>query len=466
MNAQQSRLDQYAILKKLGEGATAKVKLGKDLNTDNTYAIKILKNNSETISNRFREICQNEISSLQRMNHPNIVNLAGVNENGVYLKKNNAGMYNCSYLVTELCPNGELFDMLYQSGRFDERTARFYFQQLIEGLEACHNAGITHRDMKPENLLFDSNFNLKIMDFGFSILLTGRDGTGMLHTKVGTQNYMAPEIHAHKPYSGVNVDLFAAGIILFIMYSHNPPFGRADTRDPYYRLLVNNEARFWDMHSRNKPQNFYSEGFKDLIRRMLALEPENRPSISEIRQHPWFNGPAASAEEVASELTNRRQRILEAAERARQQRQRMSGNRPGIVYAGGRFYRGDASESEGLSLSFSLPAEDTPTKPVPASYNSVNKYSRMLTGLLPSEIMMIVSHVLANFEAECETDSETCEISAKVITETDSVKFKVSVLEAPDDLYMLSFDLKEGSHFDLMNIFEKVSEKIMEAQEP
>jgi serine/threonine protein kinase len=71
--------------------------------------------------------------------------------------------------------------------------------------------------MKPENLLFDSDYNLKIADFGFAVVLSGRDGSGMLQTHLGTEAYMAPEIHTNKPYSGASVDLFAAGIILFIM---------------------------------------------------------------------------------------------------------------------------------------------------------------------------------------------------------------------------------------------------------
>ena len=90
---------------------------------------------------------------------------------------------------------------------------------MIEGLEYVHTRGVTHRDLKPENVLFDQHFNLKIADFGFAAPIAGRDGSGLCKTKLGTESYMAPEIHMRKPYNGASVDLFACGIILFIMFT-------------------------------------------------------------------------------------------------------------------------------------------------------------------------------------------------------------------------------------------------------
>lgn len=84
------------------------------------------------------------------------------------------------YLVLEYCSNGELFDIIACTGKFDEKYTRTLFLQILQGIEAIHNSGISHRDLKPENILFDDNFNLKIADFGFSILLSGRDNTGKL----------------------------------------------------------------------------------------------------------------------------------------------------------------------------------------------------------------------------------------------------------------------------------------------
>lgn len=172
------------------------------------------------------------------------------------------------YIALELATGGELFDFISNSGRFEEPVARYYFKQLLEGLYYCHNQSICHRDLKPENLLLDGEYNLKIADFGFAAPTMGRDGSGYLETKLGTLNYMAPEIHLKQPYQGKSVDIFAAGCILFIMVAQHPPFTTATPQDPFYRCLAANRADiFWRTHCKNKNEgdNFFSEEFKSLI---------------------------------------------------------------------------------------------------------------------------------------------------------------------------------------------------------
>lgn len=461
METDKSKLDNFEVHRTLGKGATAKVKLVQDLATKEFFAAKILKNQSEGLVTRFREIMQNEMESLNRINHPNIVRLVHSNENGVYTKKQGRGNYNCMFMVMDLCPNGELFDVLFKTGAFSEPICRFYFKQIISGLEACHRVGIAHRDMKPENVLFDAEFNLKIADFGFSILLMGRDGSGILHTRLGTESYMAPELHTRRPYFGESVDLFATGIILFIMFSQNPPFSRAEPNDPYYRLLCASDPRFWAAHSRNKPAGHYTPDFQDLIKKMLDLDPARRLTLEQIKSHPWYNGLTSTQSEIVTEISARKQKIQQAVERA--MNQRTANTRVG--FNGGKYYRGDFSESEGLTLSFGLPNHEYEVKSISDEELNLNKYTLIKTGLSPIEIVTIVSNELGKIEAECQTAENSYDTHVSVVTETDSINFKTSILKTKDDYFVLRFLLNEGNNFEMFKIIQNISEKLMEVQD-
>lgn len=227
--------------------------------------------------------------------------------------------------MLELALGGELFDFVAISGRFEEDLARYYFKQFLEGLDYCHMKGVAHRDLKPENLLLDQHFTLKIADFGFAAPLEGRDGSGQLTTKLGTLNYMAPEIHLKQPYQGKSVDIFAAAIILFIMVAQHPPFNTAQPNDPFYRCLAASRADiFWKTHCKTKPggEAFFSEDFKDLVQGMLQLDPSHRPSINEVLSHPWMQGPMPTQEEVVQEFTKRDIAVKKQSEMERQQKEK------------------------------------------------------------------------------------------------------------------------------------------------
>lgn len=236
---------------------------------------------------------------MQKLHQANLVNLIEVIENGTYTKKNGT-TYEALCIVLEFCAGGELFEYVANSGRFSEEVARTYFHQLITGLEYMHSNNISHRDLKPENLLFDSQFNLKIADFGFSTLMQGKDGNGLLKTCLGTESYMAPEIHAKQPYIGSSVDLFAAAIILFIMYAGTPPFSKADPKDPYYKLLCSNRYdTFWQAHLKNKgSENFFSAEFMNFMNSLLAQDAAQRLSLAEVKSHPWYNGPVMPMDQI------------------------------------------------------------------------------------------------------------------------------------------------------------------------
>lgn len=270
---------------------------------------------------KFLELVMTEVETMSKLSHPNIVNLIEYSKDA-FVEKEDGTKYPVICIGLELATGGELFDYVALTGKFDERIARFYFKQLLSGLDYVHQRGVTHRDLKPENVLYDQYFNLKIADFGFAAPVAGRDGTGTCKTKLGTESYMAPEIHARRPYIGTSVDLFACAIILFIMITQHPPFQRAEPTDPFYRLLCANRADlFWRAHSKNKPVGFFSESFMHLITAMLQFDPAQRPTMAEVLQHDWLQGEMPTLEQIQHEFVQRKACIDAENERKRLQKE-------------------------------------------------------------------------------------------------------------------------------------------------
>ena len=281
--------------------------LAKNKNTGDLCALKIMKKDSGYDTGMF-EVVKNEVEIMKTLNHPNLINLLDFWDSAEY-KKANGAKAPVFYLALELANGGELFDFIAQTGKFSEEVSRYYFHQLCDAFEYLHGNGVSHRDMKPENVMLDSEFNLKVADFGFS------SNKATNETRRGTDSYMAPEIHMGQKYSGQWVDLFAAGIILFIMVTQHPPFAKATPKDPHYKTISANRLDlFWKLHSRNKPNglDFFSESFRDLITSLFSFDPAHRPSLAEIKSHEWYNGPVPTYEEIKDEFTRRKEALNEA----------------------------------------------------------------------------------------------------------------------------------------------------------
>jgi serine/threonine protein kinase len=459
----QSTLDHFVIHRKLGEGRFGVVKLGVDPATALQYAIKIIKKKYASNPERYRDLVANEAGHIQEISHPNIVNLVMTNEAGLYTRKGDRGSYTCSYIVMELCPNGELFDILAETGRFQERIARAYFRQMIEGIEACHVAGISHRDIKPENILFDSNFNLKIADFGLSIVTSGQDGSGLLHSYRGSENYMAPEILERRPYSGVLVDLFAVAIILFIMVDSLPPFVKASQTDLHYIQLTKDSRRYWEIRSRNKPVGLYTNEFRSLIQSMLAVDPTQRLSIAEIKSHPWYHGPFAAQEEIYTDLSTRRPRVLQAAEIARAQREaqaRAAAARERVTRTPRNFRSDleelDLSDSNGESTALAEP-------PLPRKcgvYDPASwRYSQILSPLETEELFDFVQSFLVKQQAHFEVSSASFKLRSKHKTDGEDLVLEVKILNG-DGFACVDLQKLSGCHFDLIEVFHRLESKL------
>ena len=314
-------LDNFTLGRTLGSGFSAKVKVGQA--PDGTeYALKIFDLANPNFNQRAFKLLREEVEATTQLDHENVVRYHDFKEDAT-LNKAGGTTKNVAYIVQEMITGGELFDYIANTGAFTEEVCKFYFKQMLQGIHYIHSRGFSHRDLKPENILLDKNYNVKIVDFGFACPLEGRDGSGINRSQIGTPGYMAPEIIAKQPYQGQVVDIFALGVILFIMRSGHPPFAQASEDDRYYQLLATNRSDlFWKAHSNSqrKGEGYYSEEFKDLITCMLQFHPFSRLSLVDIVMHPWLiNGDSSSPEEIIAEMGRRqevnKQRALEGQER-------------------------------------------------------------------------------------------------------------------------------------------------------
>mmetsp|Transcript_16594 Transcript_16594/g.23308 ORF Transcript_16594/g.23308 Transcript_16594/m.23308 type:complete len:488 (+) Transcript_16594:53-1516(+) len=290
----------YIIGPTLGKGGFSKVKLGTHEESGERVALKLL---PTTLTSSTRKQVTAEVTAMQKVQHPNVIRLHDVNWDISYPTKN--GKEKTVILtVLDYAPSGELFDFLAMTGSFEEALARTYFHQLINGVGFCHEKGVVHRDLKPENLLLDESFTLKLADFGFAALKLNDDHKQS--TECGTPGYMGPEM-AKGAYDPVLTDIWACGVILFIMLSGFPPFQKADHTDWWFdKLKSNRHHLFWRAHSRTV--NFSPE-VMDLINKMLAPEPSQRISIADIKKHPWFCGPIISQTTLQKELSRRNEKV-------------------------------------------------------------------------------------------------------------------------------------------------------------
>jgi len=225
----------YLLGETLGVGGYSKVKMGIHKDSKEKVALKVMfADEKGKISDSKLKQLKRELEVMKKVNHENVIRLITYYDQIDYPEADGA-QKKCVITVLEYASGGELFDFLMFTGYFDETITRTYFHQLVDGLEAIHAQGIAHRDLKPENLLLDSNYKLKIADFGFATnYIDPESGEEIfLKTACGTQGYLAPELIKKEPYS-YPADIFAIGIILFTMYAGFPPFQTADKNKDWW----------------------------------------------------------------------------------------------------------------------------------------------------------------------------------------------------------------------------------------
>ncbi|CAL8988606.1 unnamed protein product, partial [Prunus brigantina] len=221
--------------------------------------------------------------------HPNVIDLYDVyeDENGVHL-------------VLELCSGGELFDRIVKQERYSEAGAAAVVRQIAQGLAALHKSNIVHRDLKPENCLFLNNTDdssLKIMDFGLSSV---EEFTDPVVGLFGSIDYVSPEALSQGQVTSKS-DMWALGVILYILLSGYPPFIAQSNRQKQ-QMIMAGEFSFYE-----KTWKGISLSAKQLISDLLKVDPDKRPSAQELLDHPWVVGLSAREDQMDAEIVSRLQ---------------------------------------------------------------------------------------------------------------------------------------------------------------
>jgi len=257
---------EYTLGKTLGAGAFGTVRSAVHKATKQNRAIKILKKSEQDEEKLFLEV-----NILSKLSHPNIMHIYEFYDDNSNF-----------YIVSELCPGGELFDMITEKGCFSEQEACPIMKQLMSAITYCHQNHIVHRDLKPENILLEDHkgtneITIKLIDWGGARYFSKNKKMTKIN---GTPYYIAPEV-LNEIYDE-KCDIWSAGVIFYILLCGYPPFN-GETDKEIMKAVKKGEFDFppeeWEVVSNEA---------KDLIKKMLTYEPKKRPTALEVLQHVWF----------------------------------------------------------------------------------------------------------------------------------------------------------------------------------
>lgn len=280
-------LSEYTIGNTLGIGAYGTVKYGVHRLTGQKVAIKVY-DKAKICSANQQKCIETEIKILMQLEHQNIVKLYNRIDTPKFL-----------YIVLEFISGYSLSASLKRkpSNRLEEYEACRYFQEILQALEYCHSKGITHRDIKLENILLDvTQKKIKLIDFGFATCFSNQKKVKIF---CGTPSYMAPEIVTHKEYCGPPVDVWAAGVLLYVLLTGTFPF-KGSTDNELYKNILKGRIAY---------PEYLSIAAKQLINKMLKVDPQNRPKIKDLLKDCWFR--SANSIFVSKVLPVRHERISE-----------------------------------------------------------------------------------------------------------------------------------------------------------
>ncbi|ERE78848.1 sperm motility kinase X-like protein [Cricetulus griseus] len=254
-------MDHYKILKTLGTGNFAQVKLALHLHTQVQVALKTLEKDKKNAY-----LIENELEIMKFLDHPNIIKLFHVMETSEHI-----------YMVLEYASGGDLAGRILEVDYMREGEARHIFTQMVCAVNYCHENSIAHRDIKPENILMDANRNIRLCDFGLAIHVTTEQKSTVF---CGTLPYCAPELFSSQGYDPRALDIWSMGVVLYIMVTKHYPFKattyekmKEEMQEPHYYIPPKVPAHI-----------------ANLIVKLFTIDPGQRPKVCDIMQHQWLKG--------------------------------------------------------------------------------------------------------------------------------------------------------------------------------
>jgi len=234
-------------------------------------------------------------ASFMPLKHQNIISILDCRVQQIVPVQNTLVQISC--IVMELAPFGDFFDLIITKKiKFDEKLARTYFHQLLDGVEYIHENGAAHLDLKLENLLLSEDFSLKITDFD-----TAHINSQEQVTSRGTNSYRAPEILGKNCRNAQAADIYSLGVLLFaFLCGGKLPYKEQSIGkgNDFFSLMINNKTLFWEKHCemQRREQAFFSQDFKSLFESLVEANPKKRATISDIKNSNWYNQPIYSQE--------------------------------------------------------------------------------------------------------------------------------------------------------------------------
>ncbi|XP_029961463.1 serine/threonine-protein kinase Chk2 [Salarias fasciatus] len=265
--------EKYVLTRQIGTGVCGEVRLAFERATCAKFAVKIIKKKNFHSEGTATRNAQTEIEILQRVDHPCLIKTLDFYQTD-----------DSFYIVLELMEGGELFQRVKTQQQLKEDVAKLYFYQMLLAVQYLHSNGIIHRDLKPENILLSSHEDvclIKVTDFNQSRIL---EESVLMRTLCGTPSYLAPEVFTHGSTSGygLSVDAWSLGVLLFVCLGGYPPFHESfgqSTTDQIVRGQFTMVPSKW---------RHVSDQAKDVVRKLLVVDPTRRMSIQEALDHPWL----------------------------------------------------------------------------------------------------------------------------------------------------------------------------------